>query len=158
LRSISTYWCPLVISRLSSIDIEATEGAALLLAGLSILTAMRLGPVEGVLGGTLILLSLVAHELGHLIAAQLRGVRVKAIGLCLKGAYIRRTDSQIAMTELVIASAGPLANLLLFLLLRSKYPVLSWVAELNLILAISNLLPIRGLDGHRILTSLRQLI
>jgi Zn-dependent protease len=76
----------------------------------------------------------------------------------LKGAYIRRTDSQVAMTELVIASAGPAANLLLFLLLRSKYPVLSWVAELNLILAISNLLPIRGLDGHRILTSLRQLI
>lgn len=120
--------------------------------------AFRLGPAEGVFGGTLLLASLVVHELGHLMAAQLAGVRVKAIGLCLKGAYIRRTDSRIAWTELGIAIAGPAVNLLMFLLLRNNHPLLSWVGQLNLVLGISNLLPIRGLDGHRILTSLRQII
>jgi Zn-dependent protease len=147
-----------VISRVSAIDIEASEGALLLLAILSVLTAMRLGPAQGVFGGSLIVLSLLVHELGHLLAASLRGVRVKAIGLCLKGAYIRRTDSQIALTELFIAIAGPASNLLLFMLFRGESPVVAWVAQLNLILALSNLLPIKGLDGHRIVTSLRQLL
>jgi stage IV sporulation protein FB len=148
----------LVISRVSTVDIEATEGAALLLAVLSIVMAIRLGPAEGVLGGTLLLGSLVFHEVGHLVAAKLAGVRVKAIGLCLKGAYIRRIDSRIACIELMIAVAGPAVNLLLFLLLRNDTALLAWVGELNLVLGISNLLPIRGLDGHRILTALRQLI
>ncbi len=147
----------MVISRVATTNIEATEGALLLLAILCALSALALGPIGGLVGGTLVIASLLVHEFGHWTTARLFGVKVKAVGLCLKGAYIRRTDSRDALIELVIAMSGPVANLLLFLLFRTDSAVLSWVAELNLVLALSNLIPIAGTDGHRIVGSLSRI-
>jgi Zn-dependent protease len=97
--------------------------------------------------------SLLLHEVGHVLMAQSLGVRVNAIGICLKGAYIRRPQSAKPGVELAIAAAGPFANLLLFFWLRDGNSLMRWVAMLNLVLAISNLVPIRYSDGRRIVES-----
>ncbi|MDT8067301.1 MAG: hypothetical protein ROO76_03965 [Terriglobia bacterium] len=137
--------------------LEGTEGALVLAAGLAILSAVKLGSVGGLSGGGLIIASLLLHELGHLAMAQALGVRVKAIGMCLKGAYLRRQRSPRARNELLIAASGPLANLVLYFWLRDGDLVLQWVALMNLVLAGSNLIPIPGTDGARILESVRDL-
>ena len=144
----------MVISRVATTNIEATEGALLLVAILCGLSALALGPVGGLIGGTLVIASLLVHEMGHWATAKVFGVNVKAVGLCLKGAYIRRTDSRDAVIELMIATSGPLANLLVFLLLRTDSAIMVWVAQLNLVVALSNLIPIAGSDGHRMFRSL----
>jgi Zn-dependent protease len=88
--------------------------------------------------------------------AQALGVRVKAIGMCVKGAYIRRQRSLNASNELLIAASGPVANLILYLWFRDGEAVLRWTALMNLVLAGSNLIPISGTDGARILQSLKE--
>ncbi len=139
------------------LKLEGTQGAVLLAATLAVLSAIKLGGVDGLIGGGLIVASLLLHELGHLAMAQALGVRVKAIGMCLKGAYLRRQRSPMARTELLIAASGPLANLLLYLWFRDGDMVLRWVALMNLVLAGSNLIPVPGTDGDRICESLQML-
>ena len=145
-------------SRFGGLVFEASAGALLLVALLAAVATLHLGFVTGVIGAALIVISLLIHEAGHLFAARLCGVRVKAIGFCLKGAYLRRKDSKRAGAELLIAICGPLASLLMFLILRGDLPVLHWVAQLNLVVALSNLLPIPSTDGARIVRSLAALL
>ncbi len=139
------------------LKLEGTEGALVLAAVLAFLSVIHLGGVGGLIGAGLIMASLLLHELGHLAMAQALGVRVKAIGMCLKGAYLRRQRSPMAKNELLIAASGPLANLLLYLWIRDGNLVLRWVALMNLVLAGSNLIPIPGTDGARILQSVKEL-
>ncbi len=140
-----------------NLKVEGTQGAVLLAATLVVLSVIHLGGVGGLIGGGLIVASLLLHELGHLAMAQALGVRVKAIGMCLKGAYVRRQRSPVARTEMLIAASGPLANVLLYLWFRDGNMVLRWVALMNLVLAGSNLIPIQGTDGARICESLQML-
>lgn len=90
--------------------------------------------------------------------AQALGVRVVAIGLCFKGSYLRRSESAHAWSELLIAGAGPVFSLFLYAWLREGAPVVRWVATLNLVLAISNLLPLPGSDGQRMLRATARLV
>ena len=147
----------MVISRIGEVELRATQGAAVLAGALALVSVIRLGRWEGLVAGGLVVASLIVHEIGHLAMAQWLGVRVKAIGLCLKGAYVCRSSSPEPLSELLIAAAGPAANLLVFLWLRDGNAVAKWVSLLNLVLAISNLLPIRSSDGHRIANSWRAL-
>jgi stage IV sporulation protein FB len=133
---------------------EASFGAFVLVAALALLGTMHLGFVPGAIAAALVIASLLIHEAGHLLAAKLCGVRVKAIGLCVKGAYLRRKDSKRAGAELLIAICGPLASILMFFILRGDLPVFHWVAQLNLVVALSNLLPIPSTDGARIARAL----
>ncbi len=142
---------------ISGLRLEGTQGALVLAAGLAVLSAVNLGRVDGVIGAGLIIASLLLHELGHLAMAQALGVPVKAIGMCLKGAYLRRQRSPKARKELLIAASGPLANLLLYLWFRDGNLVIRWAALMNLVLAASNLIPIPGTDGARICESLQVL-
>jgi len=148
----------LLSSRLGSFQFEASRGAFVLLAALCVLATISLGLISGAVGAALIIISLLIHEAGHLLAARLCGVRVKAIGLCVKGAYLRRKDSKRAGTELVIAICGPIASILMFLILQGDLPVVHYVAQLNLVVALSNLLPIPSTDGARIVRSLATLL
>jgi Zn-dependent protease len=147
----------LKISRVGEIEIEATAGLLVLAFALVAIATLQLGRWQGWLGAALLLASLLFHEIGHLLMAQLLGVRVRAVGLCLKGAYLHRSDSGSAISEMLIAMAGPSVNLLLYACLKNGDAMLRWVAVLNLVLAVSNLVPLSGTDGARIYQSLQSL-
>ncbi len=147
----------MVISRVGEIEVRATADVLILGLTLTGLSAVRLGGWHGLIGAGLLLTSLLFHEIGHLLMAQALGVKVRAVGLCLKGAYLRRSESGCARWELLIALAGPTANLLVYAWFRDGNAVLRWVAVLNLVLAVSNLIPVPGTDGARICQSLESL-
>lgn len=142
-----------VISRIGKVEVEGNSGAFLLFAVFAGLSLAKLVIWQAGLCATLVLLSLLTHELAHLAMARALGVPVRAIGVCFRGAYLRRVESANPKCELLIASAGPAASLLLYFSLRQGGTLTHWVGILNLVLAISNLLPLRGTDGRRILSA-----
>ena len=100
-------------------------------------------------------LSAVIHECGHLLfassykkitfpKADISGFRIKISGMSYK-------------EELITALGGPVINILLgvvLLIFPESFPFLNYVrifGIINLMTAFSNLLPIEGYDGYRIL-------
>src|SRR5260370_21759384 len=71
-----------------------------------------LGFRNGVLGGVLLVVSLLVHELAHAAAASLFGVKVHGIGIRFIGAYTRRKYASRRTHDVFIAAAGPLSSLL----------------------------------------------
>jgi len=111
----------------------------------------RLGYMRGLLVTAMIALSLLLHELGHVLIASAHGVKVKRIGLAVLGGYTVREFSGRRWVEAQSAVAGPLVNLLLFLVLISaEGPVAHAVARANLLLAVGNLIPLGRSDGRRL--------
>lgn len=147
----------MVISQIGELELHGTEGAFVLAAILGVFSAVQLGLLAGSVSAVLVILSLFAHEIGHLAMARFLGVRVRAIGICFRGAYLRRAEASQSHQELLISLSGPVASLLLYYYLRNGIPLVRWVAILNLVLAISNLVPLRGTDGHRALNALRRM-
>ena len=87
------------------------------------------------------------HELGHLAALALCGVRVERVRLRAPGAVIQ-TGPCSHSAEALCALAGPAVNLFAFWALRRCCP---GAALISLLLGVCNLLPIWPLDGGRIL-------
>ena len=94
--------------------------------------------------------AMLLHELGHIVAALLCGVKVKKVGLSRTGLYTVR-EAGPRWANLCVSAAGPLINLLLAITMRDVLPGFAWV---NLIACIYNLLPIPHSDGRRILALL----
>ncbi|HTV66292.1 MAG TPA: M50 family metallopeptidase [Bryocella sp.] len=90
------------------------------------------------------------HELGHILAAAMCGVKVKKVGLSRVGLYTVREPGP-RWANLCVSLAGPLFNLLLAATLREVAPTFAWV---NLMACAYNLLPIPNSDGRRILALL----
>lgn len=107
------------------------------------------------LAGTLFLglSAMVLHECGHVVTSLMMGIKVKSIGLCVKGIYIVREKGSPAK-NLLISLAGPLTNIALILLFWHASPKFTLA---NLCLAICNLAPVKGSDGERALTCLQQM-
>lgn len=107
------------------------------------------------LAGTLFLglSAMVLHEFGHLVTSLMVGIKVKSVGLCMKGMYIVREAGSPAK-NLLISLAGPLTNVALLLLFWHASPTFTLA---NLCLAICNLAPVRGSDGDRVLVCLEQM-
>ena len=78
-------------------------------------------------------------------------VPVHGIGIKFQGAYTFRRYAGCRMHDVVIAAAGPLANLLLMLASFYVPRIGVWLAEWNCGIAVMNLLPLPGTDGYRIL-------
>jgi Zn-dependent protease len=99
------------------------------------------------------LAAMILHEFGHLVTSLMVGIRVKSVGLCMKGMYIVR-EAGTPMKNLLISLAGPLTNVALILIFwgHSRTFVLA-----NLCLAICNLAPVKGSDGDRALKCLEQM-
>lgn len=124
--------------------------------------------VAGVVISVVFFASLVAHELAHTIVARRHGIAVDSITLWLLGGVSRFTDEPTEPgVELRLSAAGPATSLVLgvgwwilaVLLAWIGLPELwvgslLWLAFINLVLAVFNMLPAFPLDGGRVLRSL----
>jgi Zn-dependent protease len=100
-----------------------------------------------------VLIALALHEAAHVIMARALGVRVKRIGIGWRGPFIVRENAE-PRANLYIAIAGPVTNLVLAILFWDAAPTF---ARINLVLGLSNLVPIQGSDGSRAWTAMRDL-
>lgn len=122
--------------------------------------------IVGIFTSLLFFASVVAHELAHSLVGRANGIPVKSITLFIFGGIAHMTrEAARHGAELKMAVAGPASSLaigglffLLHLLMRGiSEPVMAmafWLAQVNTILAIFNLVPGFPLDGGRVLRSL----
>ena len=113
------------------------------------------GGWRGPIVGFLLVVSLILHEMGHIVMAASLGVQVKEFGLSLFGAYTRRSYATNRHDEVLIALAGPLTSFCIAMPLIGLHGVAHQVALGNMALGFINLLPIPSSDGLRILKTLR---
>ena len=94
------------------------------------------------------------HELAHYAVLRLCGVRAARFTLTGLGAslYVPKLHRLSYGAELLSAAAGPLMNLLLWVLLSlTGREELTLFAGAQMVLGVLNLLPVRPMDGGRIL-------
>lgn len=128
----------------------------------------------------LIFFFVLLHELGHMLVARAFGIRVPSVILWpLGGAAVTEREAGKPLADLFIAAAGPLVNFVLgggffvgylFMALAVRegvsHPLLGtasqrtflFLAVTNIILALTNLIPMYPLDGGRIFRSLVHMI
>ena len=108
--------------------------------------------------------SLILHELAHSVVARQHGVEIKGITLFVFGGVAELgSEPKTARSEFLIAVAGPAMSFVLSALNWSAAVmtqafgpataltvVLSYLAIINLVLGIFNLLPAFPLDGGRV--------
>ena len=100
-------------------------------------------------------LSAAAHECGHLIVMRGLGMPVRRVSVRAGGAVLGWETSAVPYSrELAAAAAGPLVNVLLAWRLSSFDA--AWLS-VNVLLAVYNLLPLRGNDGAVMLLSAAEL-
>jgi len=107
------------------------------------------------------------HELGHIIAARLLGVRFSEFSLSLLGARLNTETKLISYkTEIILAAAGPAVNILSFFMFFPGFTTIgggvgeffSYFTAASAALGALNLLPISTFDGGRIVYSFVSLI
>ena len=101
-----------------------------------------------------LLLAALLHELAHYAMLRLFGIRAACFTLTGLGAslYVPELHRLSYGAELLSAAAGPLMNLLLWVLLSlTARDELSLFAGAQMVLGVLNLLPVRPMDGGRIL-------
>ena len=109
--------------------------------------------------------SILLHEFGHSVMALFYGVPVRAITLFIFGGVAQTAqDSPTARAEFWIAIAGPLVSMALagaFYVLGDLFAgnafaatAFDWLAMINFLVAVFNLLPGFPLDGGRILRAI----
>lgn len=120
-----------------------------------------------VAAGLLFFLSVLLHELAHSVVARSRGIEVEGITLFIFGGVAQtRMEARRAADEFLLTIAGPLSSLGLaaaFYGLALLGRALGWpetvstvaafLALLNLVLAVFNMVPGFPLDGGRIFRS-----
>lgn len=118
--------------------------------------------------GSLLMLGLFAcvllHEFGHVLVARRGGVEVRSVTLMMLGGVSEIGDVERPRLELVMAAAGPLVSLALALAFFLGFRTvgratpdlrfgLYYLAQINLVLGVFNLLPAFPMDGGRVLRS-----
>ena len=110
--------------------------------------------------------SIVIHEFSHSLVARSHGLPMKGITLFIFGGVAEMGDEpSSAKTEFLMAIAGPIASVVIAVLLyfvylsgkgfmpRTMLGVLAYLSWMNLLLAAFNLIPAFPLDGGRVLRS-----
>lgn len=119
----------------------------------------------GVAGVIVLLFSIVFHELSHSLVARHFGFPIKGITLFIFGGVAEMDEEPpTAKAEFLMAAAGPLSSFVLAaalvgvnrLAVSAHWPVTvegvtAYLAYINFILAVFNLVPAFPLDGGRIL-------
>lgn len=121
----------------------------------------------GVLSALLLFVCVLIHELSHSYTANRLGMDIREITLFIFGGVAQLTkEPEDAKTELKIAIAGPAASLVLAMLFwaaarvvdGNAYPILDsilgYLALINLVLLIFNMIPGFPLDGGRVFRAL----
>jgi Zn-dependent protease len=117
---------------------------------------------KGILAALLLFASILAHELGHAIAARREGVKTERIVLFAFGGVAElKGEPQSPGAEFRIAIGGPIVTLVLLVLFQvlaaglagqpGALAVAQYLAFLNGIVLLFNLVPAFPLDGGRIL-------
>ncbi|MDP2682899.1 MAG: site-2 protease family protein [Deltaproteobacteria bacterium] len=136
----------------------------LIIPGLGTFTYILMGVISAVLLFACVLI----HELSHSYTSNKLGLDIKEITLFIFGGVAKLTkEPDDPITELKIAVAGPAASIVLaaifWVLMQianafSIYPVLSaifeYLAMINMVLVIFNMIPGFPLDGGRVLRAL----
>lgn len=116
----------------------------------------------GTAGALLLMLSVIAHEMAHLVVARMRGLRVERLTLFFHAGHAQEGDlPRSPFEELLIAAAGPAVTIAIAAgslmgaqaLADAPYvpPILRFLATTNFVLALAHLLPGMPLDGGRLL-------
>ena len=121
----------------------------------------------GIAGALGLFTSIVLHELGHAIVARRYGMKIRGITLFIFGGVAEMDDEPpSARAEFMVAIAGPLVSvwigMMCFLISRAgevaRWPeavwgVFNYLAIINTIVVVFNLVPAFPLDGGRMLRS-----
>ena len=121
--------------------------------------------LAGFCGAVVLLASLMAHELTHAIVARRSGMKVVGLKLWLFGGVARLgSEAKTPGTDFRVAAAGPAMSLALAAVFGGVATLLRvagvadivvavawWLAGINVVLGLFNLLPGAPLDGGRIL-------
>ena len=121
----------------------------------------------GIVGALGLFTSIVLHELGHAVTARRFGMKMRGITLFIFGGVAEMDDEPpSARAEFMVAIAGPLVSIwiaiMCFLVSRagevalwpeSVWGVFSYLAIINAVVVVFNLVPAFPLDGGRILRS-----
>jgi len=122
--------------------------------------------IVSLIAALLLFLAVLVHELAHSLVARARGLTVKNITLYIFGGVSNiEQEPQTPGVEFQMAFAGPLTSLLIggiaYLLLlalgKNTSPlaaILGYLAVMNVLLGVFNLIPGFPLDGGRVLRSI----
>src|ERR1700726_5009281 len=156
---VTADWSVLVIGALLAWGVAGTVPTSV--PGTPVLLAW----IVGAIAALLLIASLTAHELGHALLARKRGIAVEGIRVWLFGGVAQMGgDWMTGRTEMLVAAIGPAITLVIavvsvgttWLLAGLGAPPLvvlvpQWIAAVNILLFIFNLIPAFPLDGGRIL-------
>jgi len=90
------------------------------------------------------------HELSHILIASLLGFNLIGIHIRISGLSANLENNYFGFKALLIYLAGPLSNILL----ATMFSNIKIIFEINLALALINLIPIKPLDGYNILAEI----
>ena len=121
--------------------------------------------VMGVIASLFLFISVLLHELAHSFVARSRGLPVHSITLFIFGGVSNiEKEPEKPMVEFTMSVVGPLSSLVLagifWVFQKAATPgtplfaLLGYLALINLLLAVFNILPGFPLDGGRVLRSI----
>lgn len=120
---------------------------------------------KALVASLLLFLSILVHEMGHALVALRHGIAIRSITLFIFGGVAQmEKDAADGTTEFKVAVVGPVVSLalagLFYAASAAAAPgstvrgVARYLALINLVLALFNLLPAFPLDGGRVLRGL----
>ncbi len=95
--------------------------------------------------------SVLIHEFGHILALKHYRIKINSLDFSLGRIRINAPMLLVGRKKIFVSLSGPLINLLLSLLIFLKSNYLKAFGVCNLLVAIFNLIPAKGLDGGDIL-------
>jgi len=119
--------------------------------------------IKGILAASLLFISVGFHELSHSIVAKKYGITIESITLFIFGGVAQmRGEPPHPKAEFRIAIAGPFSSFLLaglFYMFSANTeggmkPLFSYLAQINFIIGLFNLIPGFPMDGGRVLRSI----